>query len=224
MTNNPLTKEGIYKQLRREIIIGALPPGTHLTEQMLADRFQASRTPIREVLAKLAVEGLVDHKPHRGGRVRSISESEIRNVFDIRILLEGYAARRAAQSMTEETLDRLKRNHEQSLIALERSQADDEETRINAIHRVLELNFDFHAIIARASDNPEVARLIEQLHYLPIIFKSLVVFGADGRRRFNHQHELLMDSFQQRDPAYAEAIMRMHMFQGREACLAGLNA
>lgn len=224
MTNSPLTKDAIYEQLRREIIVGELPPGTHLTEQMLADRFQASRTPIREVLAKLAVEGLIEHKPHRGGRVRAMSESEIRNIFDIRILLEGYAVRRAAVKMTAETLDRLERNHEESLIALERARSDEHETRVNALRRVLELNYDFHSIIARASDNPEVARMIEQLHYLPIIYKALVVHGAAGRERSNHHHELLMDSFRQRDPSYAEAIMRLHLFHGREACLAGLNA
>jgi GntR family transcriptional regulator of gluconate operon len=88
--------EGVVAAMRRDIVLGALAPGTHLKEPVLAQRFGVSRLPVREALAQLEREGLVRVEPRRGAFVIGIDEGDIADIYECRFVLEAQAVRRAA--------------------------------------------------------------------------------------------------------------------------------
>src|ERR1700675_4095920 len=92
--------DDIALALEEAIVSGEIPPGSVLRQEQLSDRFQVSRTPIREALRRLAALGLVSFEPNRGVRVRTLSRDELREAFLVRAELEGLATERAAPRMT----------------------------------------------------------------------------------------------------------------------------
>jgi DNA-binding GntR family transcriptional regulator len=94
-------REAAYKHLRGAILAGSLTPGERISEPAFAETLGLSRTPIREALQSLAKEGLVEIIPHKGARVRQLSVKEIEEVYQVRAILEGEAARLAACNATE---------------------------------------------------------------------------------------------------------------------------
>src|SRR5579863_5768271 len=86
----------IVERLREDILAGRAPPGWRLVEWELTSRFGVSRGPVREALRRLAAEGLIEHRPHRGAEVRRLTVREMRELFQIRVEIESLAARLAA--------------------------------------------------------------------------------------------------------------------------------
>lgn len=105
----PVTPQSIAATLRAELMAGTLRPGDDLSQVALADRFGVSRIPVRDALRILAGEGLIEMEANRSARAISLSPAEVREVYDLRILLECDALRRAAPSMTPTTLAGIER-------------------------------------------------------------------------------------------------------------------
>src|SRR3954471_6906326 len=95
-------------ELREAILAGSLPPGARLRAEPLAEQLQTSRTPVREALVLLAREGLVDIEPRRGAVVRQFDAADLADLYDVRALIEPYAARRAATRIGPGELARLR--------------------------------------------------------------------------------------------------------------------
>lgn len=93
-------KEKIYVTLKDEICDGTYTPGSQVQEQEIANRFDSSRSPVREALRQLVADGLLVEYPNRGVFVRKYSAKDIEDVFDLRIILEGYALKKADENMT----------------------------------------------------------------------------------------------------------------------------
>ncbi len=104
----------VARVLADDIVSGRLLPGCKLDEQMLADRFRTSRTPIREALGQLAVSGLVDKRPRRGAVVTSMTQEQILEMFEVMAELEGCCARLAAERMTAREKEALQRLYEET--------------------------------------------------------------------------------------------------------------
>ncbi|HEY6075227.1 MAG TPA: GntR family transcriptional regulator, partial [Gaiella sp.] len=96
--------DDIARELEDEIVSGVIPPGTVLRQETLSERFEVSRTPVREALRRLAALGLVSFEPNRGVRVRSISAHELREAFLVRAELEALATEVATPKMTPDDL------------------------------------------------------------------------------------------------------------------------
>src|SRR6059036_3974410 len=96
--------DDIARLLEDEIVAGVIPPGTVLRQEQLSERFDVSRTPVREALRRLAALGLVSFVPNRGVRVRTLSREELREAFLVRAELEGLATELATPRMTDEGL------------------------------------------------------------------------------------------------------------------------
>src|SRR5579859_329412 len=97
-----------YSVLREAILGGVLEPGKHLRQDSLAETLGISRIPIRSALFQLEADGLIQFRPHKGAVVSILSPDQIREIYEIRILLESYALRRAIETMTPDRLERLK--------------------------------------------------------------------------------------------------------------------
>jgi DNA-binding GntR family transcriptional regulator len=193
----------IVDALREEILTDRLKPGTVLLERECASRFGVSKTPVREALSLLVHEGLVELLPRRGYLVSSITVRDAQDDFELRVILEGAAAESAARKLTDEQLRQLEGLAE----------ADDPR---EGVGRMLDRNFAFHALIARASGNARLAILIERLIRGTT---RLVTLGfVPG------EHARLMRALRERDPSRARAAMEDHIRTVREQALTGAVA
>jgi DNA-binding GntR family transcriptional regulator len=141
--------QAIRDQLRDDILRGALPPGTQLRQESLAERFNASRIPVREALRQLEAEGLVDYQLNRGAVVVEMSTAEICELLDIRAALETYAAKLAVPNMVAADID--------ALTKILESYDDAADAGDWA-----EFNRQFHLAMCAPSNNERLQRLIEE--------------------------------------------------------------
>ncbi|QBI19908.1 GntR family transcriptional regulator [Egibacter rhizosphaerae] len=196
-----------YEGLRTAILAGRLAAGSALVEDSLAARFGVSRTPVREALRRLEQDGLVQRAPHGGLEVRRYSADELDEVYEIRQLLEGYAARRAAEARRSSDLARIDTAHEQ--MAALRDEADGA-TRIAANER-------FHRAIWDAARKPTLRQSIERLHLHSVHHTTL----ADPERwaAALREHAAVRDAIAERDPEAAAEAMSGHLATGREVAV-----
>jgi DNA-binding GntR family transcriptional regulator len=193
----------VYASLKDGVVKGTLAPGERLREEELARRFRVSRTPVREALGKLEVEGLVANRPGRGLVVAELGHEEIVEIYVLREVLEGAATRLAAERATELDLARL------GLVL----QAIDEATDERADERVVRLNADFHHIIWRVAGNRRLLKLLNDLQDAIRRFQRLTLLYPGRMEQALEEHRALFDAIRRRDSAAAEAIAREHMRQ-----------
>jgi len=143
-------KERVYHALRREILTLTLAPGQVLVEGAVARRFGGSKTPVREALALLQQDGLVESLPRRGYLVTGITVRDVHELCEVRAALEGAAAELAATRITPAELTEL-----EALLVPPQASVDGKTLR-----RHLEGNRRFHVAIARASGNQRLTRLV----------------------------------------------------------------
>jgi DNA-binding GntR family transcriptional regulator len=169
--------DDIARVIEDEIVSGVIPPGTVLRQETLSERFEVSRTPVREALRRLAALGLVSFEPNRGVRVRSISAHELREAFLVRAELESLATELATPRITKEGLDALdaaeKRFAELTLELRRRSREGTQDGALVA--GWVSANHAFHDVIYAAADAPFVERLAKSARRS---FFSHVVWAA----------------------------------------------
>jgi DNA-binding GntR family transcriptional regulator len=205
----------IYRALREDILVGRLRPGERLREEELARHFEVSRTPIREVLTRLEAEHLVVQVRFRGAAVRQFTEDEVRGIYDLRCLLEGYAAHEAALRGSPDDvreLEELARGMAERVEALGGSAPVEGEL----LEAIVEVNQAFHGGIARASHNPYLLTVLQNVIQLPLVFRSMQYYGPDGIRTSVQHHQAIARAIRERDAERAEALMRVHVYHGRD--------
>ena len=144
----------VYNHIRNGILDGSYKDGDFLVETRLAEELEVSRTPIREALKQLELEGLVVSIPNRGSMVQAISENDIDDIFTIRQILEGQAAYWATQRITQEQMDSL----------TEKLELMDFYTKKGDANQLTRLDNEFHDIIYKASDSRMLKHILGSLH------------------------------------------------------------
>ncbi|MCM3759248.1 GntR family transcriptional regulator [Alkalihalobacillus oceani] len=187
-----------YERLRDYILNGELPRGEKVTEEKWAERLGVSRTPIREAIRKLEQEGLIKEK-----RVVNPSETDLRHIFQVRILLEGYATRCAATYMSEATLRQM--HH-----CIETAKNGETE-------EIMEANEEFHNIIIQASNNPVMIDTIDRMQSIIYLFRRTVVYYK--RPFLIDEHEHIYQAILAHDANRAEQLMKDHLQADLEFCL-----
>lgn len=187
-----------YEYIRDKILNGELERGTKLIEEKLAEELGVSRTPIRESIRKLEQEGLVKQK-----RVVNPTETDLRNLFQVRILLEGFAARSAATYMNEDDLKKL-----EECVRVGRSGTTDE---------VMEANESFHDLIVKATNNPVMIDTIERMQSIIYLFRKTVVYHK--RPLLIEEHQLIYDAIRSHQGNEAERLMKEHIQADLDFCL-----
>jgi DNA-binding GntR family transcriptional regulator len=212
----PNMHDRVVAEMRRRIISGELPAGVNLSEVALAESFGVSRTPVREALKRLQSEGLVTIRPRVGTFVTTPSRREITELFEMKELLEGAAARLLALRGRVPELDRL----EQNLVA-----ADLAVTR-NDSARYAELVQEFHDLLITGADNAKLEAhyrtLMNQLAYPRLVTTSL---SQPGRPlQSDEEHHRVLRLIVEKGGDSAERVMREHVRASRMALMAGLDA
>jgi DNA-binding GntR family transcriptional regulator len=214
-SGNGLNIQGrVIAEMRRRIISGEIEADVNLSELTLAEEFGVSRTPVREAFKQLQTEGLVEIRPRVGTFVTTPSRREITELFEMKELLEGAAARLLAQRGRVPELDRLEENLREEDAAVSR---DD---RV----RYAELVHEFHDLLIVGADNRKLEAhyriLMNQLAYSRLVATSL---SQPGRAALSDQeHHRVVELIIAKDGDSAERVMREHVRASRQAVLAGL--
>jgi len=200
------------------ILTGEYGPEERLIEEQLAERLGVSRTPVRQALTMLEAEGLVELAPNRGATVRSFSVADVWDIYDLRAVLEGHAARRAAGRLDGDELARLRElAGEMEGLA---GRFEDHEEEIRAL---VALNQEFHGAIVEASRNKRLQRLISRTVEIPLMFKAFFWYTPHERVISNHYHRQILHSLEEGDADRAEIVMREHVYEGRDFVIAALK-
>ncbi|MCM3567348.1 GntR family transcriptional regulator [Neobacillus mesonae] len=187
-----------YEVIRDWILNGVLSAGTKIVEEKIAAELGVSRTPVRESIRKLENEGLIVNK-----RVVKPSEKDLRNLFQVRILLEGYSARCAASFLGEDELHSL-----YECVEIARKGTRDE---------IMNVNERFHEIIVTASNNPVMIDIIDRMQSIIYLFRKTAVFS--NRPHLIDEHEQIYQAIKAGDGEKAEILMKNHLQADLDFCL-----
>jgi DNA-binding GntR family transcriptional regulator len=165
-----------------------------------------SRTPVREALLMLESGGLVESIPRRGATVRSYAVGDLDDVYQLRALLEGYSARRAATRISTEDVARL----EESRDRFDR-------------FRLVNENLLFHSVIHEAAASDRLGALVRKVIEIPLVYKSFYWYSPEQKLISQHYHRQLTRALRVGDAERAELIMKEHVLEARDFLLAQLR-
>lgn len=191
-------REKILETIREAILRGNLKPGEKVAEPELAERFGISRTPIREAFRQLESEGYLTVIPRKGAVVTALSERDVEEFYSIKSILEGYAARMAAEKLAEKDLERLEGIND-------RLHHLAEEGDIKTFFRV---HNEFHELFIRAAGNDKLYELIGQL-VLKFNRLRMASLSLPGRMEISVQeHKKILEAFRSHDGERADNLVR----------------
>jgi len=207
--------ERAYRTIRDGIVSGAYRPGAHLTAQGLAAASGISRTPVREAMRRLHAEGLIRFIPNRGAFVTHLDERDIFKIYDLRVVLEGYAAEAAAKEGVDAQIEDLEALAREMAGAIELPAA-------LAIDRVAQLNNEFHKLIVTAAANPRLETALASIVEMPLVLRTFRRYSQEELRRSMNQHLELVEALRARDGLWARSVMSSHILAGRNTLLRSL--
>lgn len=192
-------RDVVFNTLRQAILRGELQPGERLLEIHLADKLGVSRTPIREAIRKLELDGLVIMIPRKGAVVAEITEKSLRDVLEVRKALEELAVKLACKKIKDEEIDELKRATKEFEDALK-----DGDITVYA-----EADVKFHDIIYRTTDNQRLIQLLYNLREQMYRYRVEYLKRDDSHEKLLEEHQYIVDMLEKRDEKCAmEAICR----------------
>lgn len=193
-----------YERIRHEIVTGVLAEHERLTERSLSDRLGLSRTPVRAAIARLAHEGFIEQGQGYSTRVARFPEDELEQIFQLRLQLEGFAARRAAQFADIAQKEKL------HLLATRMSELTPPENDVE--HAELSsCNEQFHRTIAEAARSPRLLAMLSVAVDVGVVARTYTLYSeADLQRSSRHHHEIA-DAIEAGSPEWAESVMRSHL-------------
>jgi DNA-binding GntR family transcriptional regulator len=199
--------------IREAIVDGRLAPGARLKEEELARELGISRTPIREALLILQSEGLVEATPNRGATVRTHSAHDLDDLYQLRAVLEGHAARRAASRIGPRELAKLRRS-------CERFEKLDGKSDLRETVRE---NMVFHQTIHELAASGRLSALLRQVIELPLVYRSYNWYSPEQKRISEHYHRQITAALEARDAERAELLMKEHVYEARDLLVARLR-
>ena len=205
--------QDVFGAMHRMILNCTLGAGEKLRESELASRFAVSRTPVREALVALEREGLVVYERNRGYSVRRFSLRDLRESFEMRALLEGYACGAAAQRGLRDSAEALRTCLAEAGALLEHERELDAEE----LRQLRERNVWFHARLIEACDNAVFQRshqLVQRMPRPPDVVAAGPIVNFRMHRRYHDEHVRILDAVCSRNSGRAEHLMREHILQG----------
>ncbi|MCL8207022.1 MAG: GntR family transcriptional regulator [Actinomycetia bacterium] len=199
--------EAVYRVLRDAIIRGELPPNARLREPDLSRRLGVSRTPVREALRLLQGQGYVERAPTGGFSVVGLDAEEVRALYGVRAVLEGLVAREAAQHVSPEDADQLRR------LSREMERALDSSTDM------LEAGGQMHAYLRTMARNRWAVALLDVIYRHVDRVRILTTAEPKRREQIIAEHRRVIDRVIRGDPDGAEQVMREHILAGMDSAV-----
>lgn len=191
--------EYVRSVLRRAILNGEMASGERLVQAEMAAMLDVSTTPVREALRDLATEGLVQFDPHRGAIVTELSEVDLRDIYELRLILEPIAMRQAADKLSPALIERLRRLHQHML---------DEPFSAEWVDR----NRVFHMAVYETAASPRLATIIRNLQDASVMYVGASLQSHPALRDgANHDHGAILDALEKQDVEAAVKAVEKHL-------------
>lgn len=191
----------VFSQLQNDILNGYYEPGESLIETKLSEELGVSRTPIREALRQLELEGLVQSIPNKGVIVKGVTSQDIQDIYTIRMLIEGLAARWAAEKITDEELQELK-----DTVDLEEFY-----TVRNDYSHLLQSDTKFHDIIFKASKSKPLMHTLSTFHHYVQKARKISMSSPGRAMKVLGEHKAILQAIIDKDAQKAERLTTEHV-------------
>lgn len=194
-------RDVVFQTLRQAILRGELEPGERLMEIQLANKLGVSRTPIREAIRKLELEGLVLMIPRKGAEVAEITEKSLRDVLEVRSSLEDLAVELACERIKEEQVQELKKAAEEFEEAL---QGGD-------LTEYAEADVKFHDVIYHATENQKLVQLLYNLREQMYRYRVEYLKRSEVHQTLLAEHQYIIECIEKHDKEAAKHAIRTHI-------------
>ncbi|MCQ2551521.1 MAG: GntR family transcriptional regulator [Clostridia bacterium] len=201
LQNHKPLREIVYGELKRQILIGEIVPGTRMMEVELADEMGVSRTPVREAIRKLEIEGLVTIEPRRGAYASDISVKDMLDVLEVREDMEALAAALTARRITEEEIDEMEAANEEYNKAIHSGSTDE----------IIKSDEKFHKTIVNITGNKTLVSMIETIQELATRFRYLYYDDFTRYENMPAEHEAIIQAIKTGDEEMARQVAKDHV-------------
>lgn len=193
----------VFHKIREDILNGKYEEHEELKESAIGAELGVSRTPVREALRQLELEGLVSIIPNKGAYVTGITPKDMRDIYTIRSFLEGLCARWASEHITEEQLAQL-----EEIIYLSEYHAEKEN-----YDQLFELDNQFHELLYRASSSKILDHVLSDFHHYVKRIRKTAIASRERSVETNREHRLIVEAIKAHDAEKAEQLAHMHIMK-----------
>jgi GntR family transcriptional regulator, rspAB operon transcriptional repressor len=202
-------RKKVYAYVREQIMSGLIAPNQRLIETKIAQEIGTSRTPVREALHNLEIEGLIHSIPRIGYQVKEISAQEVEEICEIRSIIEGLAARWAMEKASARAVKELKKN-----IALTEAQVSK-----GAVRSFIDLDAQFHEIIARCSGSTRLLEMSQTLRGHMLRYRVQSIFSEDTVLQALKGHQKILQAIEKGDPKGVTQAVQVHLEESKKSIL-----
>ena len=206
-------RDVVFNTLRQAILTGELKPGERLMEIHLANRLGVSRTPIREAIRKLELEGLVTMIPRRGAEVAQITEKSMKDVLEVRRTLDALSAELACERITQEEEEALKKA----------CQDFEDAVKTKDAKVIAKADVALHDIIAAATGNQRLIQLINNLAEQMYRYRFEYIKDASQHERIIQEHRIIYESIINKNKEAASEMAKTHLDNQEKAVIARIR-
>ena len=201
-------RDVVFNTLRQAILTGELKPGERLMEIHLANKLGVSRTPIREAIRKLELEGLVKIIPNKGAYVTGITPKDVQDIYMIRSILEGMCARWATEHITPEQIEQL-----EEIVLLSEFHLKKDKDKVV---QVSDLDGKFHHVLYEASNSRIMEHTLSDFHKYVKMARMLSVGAKNRAEKSIEEHKAILEAIKKGDADEAERLANLHIMHVME--------
>ncbi|MBP3692257.1 MAG: GntR family transcriptional regulator [Clostridia bacterium] len=191
----------VFNDVRQSIVSGEYPLGMALTEAYIAKKLNVSRTPVREAFRQLEAERLIEITPNKGAVVQGVTDGDVKDIYEIRSLIEGLAAERAALNATDEQIKALEENIALAQFYLGR----------NDFEHIKGMDNDFHQLIYDMTASKTFKHILGEMHSSAEKFRVKSIKSEGRVKEFVAEHTAVMEAIRERDGQKAKKLMTLHV-------------
>lgn len=191
----------VFHKIREDILNGLYQEHEELKEVAISEEMGVSRTPVREALRQLELEGLVQIIPNKGAYVTGITEKDVKDIYMIRSLLEGLCAKWACEHITKEQMDEMEEN-----VYLAKFHAEK-----GHLEQLAELDNRFHDIMYEACDSKMLEHTLKDFHQYVLRVRKKTLNNENRGLASNQEHEMIMEAIKEKNGEKAQMLANRHM-------------
>ncbi len=193
----------VFTKIREDILSGKYAKNEELKEISIGQELGVSRTPVREALRQLELEGLVKIIPNKGAYVAGISNKDIHDIYVIRSYLEGLCARWACENITEEQIDEIEETIYLAEFHVKKQHYD----------QIVELDTKFHELLYAASGSKILGHLLRDYHQYVHSIRKVTLAEPERASKANEEHSAILEAIRNHDADKAESLAHEHIIQ-----------